>query len=324
MVDLKEGRTDVAMKSKEDGYKELYRKAERVDFKEDETVLVLVGRAPLRFYKRGGRYFYKNDDKQGSERRIDGNELTLSRSNVADLLGMDKTSPLVGDISTEHATLRFDGQGFMLVDHSSSKTSYKIERTLQAGESATSVHPGTILLKLRNSNITEPHAFRIIIRRTGPDTWAVEDMVKHSMVLDKEETVMLGRNHNTDTFPQFDISLVSGVMVAISNNNGEITVTAGTGSAKPAVTVSWVNSDRAMMNIADSVNPTGGIDMNSANLDLRIKRDGKGVPLPLLLQDMEKLQSIDGFVPVIINITPVTALPILSELKESREQVSMI
>ncbi|MDO8675914.1 MAG: hypothetical protein Q7K71_07380 [Candidatus Omnitrophota bacterium] len=60
----------------------------------------------------------------------------------------------------------------------------------------------------------------------------------------------------------------------------------------------------------------GGIDMNSANLDLQIKRDGKGVPLPLQFQDMEKLRGIEGFVPVIINIVPVTSLPFLSELQQ--------
>jgi len=64
-----------------------------------------------------------------------------------------------------------------------------------------------------------------------------------------------------------------------------------------------------------SETPLGGIDLNAANLDLQIKRDGKGVPLPLQLQDMEKLRNIQGFVPVIINIVPVTSLPFLSELQ---------
>lgn len=60
--------------------------------------------------------------------------------------------------------------------------------------------------------------------------------------------------------------------------------------------------------------PVGGIDLNAANLDLRIKRDGKGVPLPLSNQDMNQLMSIEGFVPVIINIKPMLNTPILSEL----------
>jgi hypothetical protein len=60
----------------------------------------------------------------------------------------------------------------------------------------------------------------------------------------------------------------------------------------------------------------GGIDLNAANLDLVIKRDGNGVPLPINQQDMQKLNGIEGFIPVIIQITPVNTLPILSELQQ--------
>ncbi len=49
---------------------------------------------------------------------------------------------------------------------------------------------------------------------------------------------------------------------------------------------------------------TGGIDMNAANMNLTIKRDGKGVPLPLAQQDMAQLSQIPGFVPRIIEIRP--------------------
>jgi len=72
------------------------------------------------------------------------------------------------------------------------------------------------------------------------------------------------------------------------------------------------------MVVAKNSTDVGGIDLNSANLDLQIKRDGKGVPLPLQFQDMEKLRNIQGFVPVIINIVPVTSLPFLSELQHSQ------
>jgi glucose-6-phosphate isomerase/2-phospho-L-lactate transferase/gluconeogenesis factor (CofD/UPF0052 family)/hydroxymethylpyrimidine pyrophosphatase-like HAD family hydrolase len=47
----------------------------------------------------------------------------------------------------------------------------------------------------------------------------------------------------------------------------------------------------------------GGIDLNPALLDLQIKRDGSGVPLPLPQQPVDTMR-IDGFLPVIINITP--------------------
>ncbi len=59
--------------------------------------------------------------------------------------------------------------------------------------------------------------------------------------------------------------------------------------------------DRALMSPAD---PLGGIDFNAANLNLQIKRDGKGVPLPLPQQDLEHIK-IDGLVPIILEIKPV-------------------
>ena len=67
------------------------------------------------------------------------------------------------------------------------------------------------------------------------------------------------------------------------------------------------SSDRAMTK--------GGIDLNAANLDLRIKRDGNGVPLPVSQQDLTQLGRISGFVPKIIEIKPVSSLPFFNEVK---------
>jgi hypothetical protein len=50
----------------------------------------------------------------------------------------------------------------------------------------------------------------------------------------------------------------------------------------------------------------GGIDLNAANMNFMIKRDGNGVPLPLAQQDMAQLSRIKGFVPKILDIKPVT------------------
>ncbi len=64
---------------------------------------------------------------------------------------------------------------------------------------------------------------------------------------------------------------------------------------------------------------TGGIDLNAANMkNFQIKRDGRGVPLPLSKQDMSQLRQIRGFVPIILEIRPATmsALPVLSELQD--------
>ncbi len=59
----------------------------------------------------------------------------------------------------------------------------------------------------------------------------------------------------------------------------------------------------------------GGIDFNSSNLNLQIKRDGKGVPLPFAQQDMAQINNIEGFVPVILEIKPAGNLPFFSELQ---------
>jgi len=63
----------------------------------------------------------------------------------------------------------------------------------------------------------------------------------------------------------------------------------------------------------------GGIDFNSAHLNLQIKRDGKGVPLPISQQPLEEMQ-IDGFLPVIINIVPVMDLPLLLGIAKQEEE----
>ncbi len=65
--------------------------------------------------------------------------------------------------------------------------------------------------------------------------------------------------------------------------------------------------DQAMATVAQS--DVGGIDLNSGNLDLQIKRDGNGVVMPLVEQDLVQLSRIEGLVPRIIAIKPASSLP---------------
>jgi hypothetical protein len=62
----------------------------------------------------------------------------------------------------------------------------------------------------------------------------------------------------------------------------------------------------------------GGIDLSRDKLELQIKRDGQGMPLPVHLQDVERIL-IDGFVPIIINIAPMNDLPLLLGLDTVKE-----
>jgi hypothetical protein len=64
------------------------------------------------------------------------------------------------------------------------------------------------------------------------------------------------------------------------------------------------------------MNAPGGIDLNAANLNLQIKRDGHGVPLPISQQNLENIH-IDGLIPVILDIKPAMETPLLSELEGS-------
>jgi len=64
----------------------------------------------------------------------------------------------------------------------------------------------------------------------------------------------------------------------------------------------------------------GGIDLNPGLMDLQIKRDRNGMPLPLLQQQLILDMKIDGLVPVIINVTPVLSLPMLLGLAVDTQQ----
>jgi len=76
--------------------------------------------------------------------------------------------------------------------------------------------------------------------------------------------------------------------------------------------------DRA--SVATVLNPTpyGGIDLNANNMNLIIKRDAHGLPLPVSQQDLAQLSRISGFIPRILDIQPLSQpLGILQEI-ESR------
>jgi len=97
--------------------------------------------------------------------------------------------------------------------------------------------------------------------------------------------------------------------------------------------------DRAFVKTADDTTPQnrdrvgrpgqgrpnrhGGIDFRK--VDVQIKRDGDGVPLPIEMQDMEHM-NIKGFTPVIINVTPIPSLiPLLGlSREEETEEISRL
>jgi len=63
----------------------------------------------------------------------------------------------------------------------------------------------------------------------------------------------------------------------------------------------------------------GGINLNPALMDLQIKRDGNGIPLPFNLQPAT-IMDIEGLLPVIINVTPVMNVPLLLGFDMPRDE----
>ncbi len=88
-------------------------------------------------------------------------------------------------------------------------------------------------------------------------------------------------------------------------------------AASSALDQNEISQGPAKVVSAPTVKPVGGIDFNSAALDLQIKRDDNGVPLALPQQTIENMR-IDGFYPVIINIAPIQ-VPLLFGMKIEEE-----
>ncbi len=73
--------------------------------------------------------------------------------------------------------------------------------------------------------------------------------------------------------------------------------------------------------LSDSqIRKVGGIDLSAERMDLKIKRDGNGVVLPVADQDLQNLK-IDGLSPVILDVQPATpaSVPFLMNLANTAQ-----
>lgn len=104
----------------------------------------------------------------------------------------------------------------------------------------------------------------------------------------------------------------------VEKETGKRTIISTTASSG----IDQINAPQAEVKTASAPTMTkhvGGIDFNSAALDLQIKRDGNGVPLPLPQQTIQNMK-IDGFYPVIINIAPVNIPMLLGQKTQQQPQ----
>jgi len=103
------------------------------------------------------------------------------------------------------------------------------------------------------------------------------------------------------------VTLGDGTQAEVKKTSGQYFIEAGIDTYLPVTDQGLIAKMREMQFPSDVQSATsdekGGIDFNPQLLDLQIKRDGQGVPLPLPMQDLEQI-NIEGLYPVIINITP--------------------
>ncbi len=108
-------------------------------------------------------------------------------------------------------------------------------------------------------------------------------------------------------------------LVRLAVDGRSIVLTSLKSDAKVVYTV-------ASAGVTSSDEKVGGIDFDPSLLNLQIKRNGHGVPLPLPQQNLESI-NIDGLYPVIINMQPATIenFPFLisAENKEKVPELSM-
>ena len=111
---------------------------------------------------------------------------------------------------------------------------------------------------------------------------------------------------------------ISRFMDKVSENNGDmnkdiITELEGVEKLIPELDYQ-MNADKAMQTGATV--RKGGIDLNPSHLELNTKGDAIEFDAPVNLPTLDEVESralseVEGFIPVIINITPVTNLPML-------------
>ena len=135
------------------------------------------------------------------------------------------------------------------------------------------------------------------------------DMVEARFVGEYGIVVPLRLKQREDTRVIMFAQLPAGIALPLK---GRIEATSGLWNSVQEIAIDMVEQPASSPLEAIQANKEapGGIDFNPALLNLQIKRDRAGVPLPAVQQPIGNM-NIDGFIPVIINVTPMLNLPFL-------------
>ncbi len=138
----------------------------------------------------------------------------------------------------------------------------------------------------------------------------VTAMPELAQVINEETlSILIEVSPRADTLTQ-NVTVLETAMdelVAVAQTATKREIRGGVTAAKIAEVIKHTEAQKAAW-------VKGGIDLNAELMNLQIKRDKTGVPLPMDLQNIGDI-NVKGFIPVIINIIPVTnSVPILSEI----------
>ena len=126
------------------------------------------------------------------------------------------------------------------------------------------------------------------------------------------QAVSVDRAMMTEASPALTTPYVTDEWSRVSTSPTAVEATSPVSESDAAMVGSVAEQVPAAVTVGDtaSLSDVGGIDLNPDFLDLQIKRDEKGIPLPLNMQPIGEMH-IEGIVPVIIKITPIASLPLL-------------
>ncbi len=160
------------------------------------------------------------------------------------------------------------------------------------------------------------------------DIWTKEDRIVLDYDLPKIDQLERMANHLgvniTELYPQ----RVAAIVKYFQTHRWELPLA----PARRVELNAWAQSYTPNAAAGDKalLKKVGGIDLNTANLDTQIQKQGKGVQiLPQVPFDIKNFENtpINGFIPVIIDITPAANLPFqlgIDSPQASPKQVSLL
>ena len=147
-----------------------------------------------------------------------------------------------------------------------------------------------------------PAALRDDLSRSGQYAWPTEDTL---VIRNSDPETPFPALTSSHIFPMYNVSLP----LRFFSSGFEYSKQGDPSMQDENNVKTHGSSDQAVLKIK------GGIDLDAGLLNMKIKRDGEGMPLPMPMQD-PSFMNIEGLSPTILEISPVNAAPIFSALHE--------